>query len=825
MKKLLILIIVAFPLFSMAQFSIGSGLDDISYSNPKEYEIGGVIVTGTQLFDNQAIISLSGLNIGDRVTIPSEKISKAIKNLWTQKLFSDVEILANKIDGDKVFLEIKITELPRLSKYRFVGVRKGKQKDLREEIGLIRGKVVTENLITNTKNRVKNHFVNKGRLNTDVEVTQVKDTNFANNIILTIDVNVGGRTRIKDINFHNVSSVKPGKLRRSFKDTKRRRPWSIFTVSKYIPDAYDDEKEGILAAFNEKGYRDARIVSDSVTHLNERLVEIDITVDEGRPYYFRNIKWIGNTIHSTAKLNKILDINKGDVYNKKLLDERVFMNQNGRDVSSLYLDDGYLFFNVNPVEVNIQNDSIDIEMRIYEGKQARINEVTIVGNTKTNDHVIRREIRTRPGQLFSRSDIIRTQRELAQLGYFNPESLGVNPKPDPVNGTVDIEYVVEEKPSDQVSLSGGWGGGRVIGTLGLSFNNFSAKNLFNGEAWRPLPAGDGQRVSIQAQTTGQAFQSYNFSFTEPWLGGRKPNSLTFSLFHSVQSNGVSGDGNQSIKIYGASVGLGRRLKFPDDYFTLYNEVSYQYYVLNRFFSTFAFADGFANNLSFKTVLSRNSVDNPIYPRTGSQTTLTLKLTPPYSLFNPDKDYANLDAQDKYKFTEYHKWKFQTSWFSKIVGNLVLNTKAGFGYLGTYNPDLDAPFERFYLGGDGLSGFNIDGREIIALRGFGNGDASPSTGARAVSKYTAELRYPLSLNPTATIYGLVFGEAGNSWSSFRNANPFQVYKSAGFGVRIYMPFFGMLGLDWGYRFDQIPGRTDPNNRSEIHFSIGGNINGW
>ncbi len=825
-KHLYILIILIFPLILKGQFSINSDLENLNYSTPKEYEIAGVTVQGADFFDTQAIISLSGLTVGNTIKIPGEKITKAIKSLWEQKLFSDVKIYAVKIEENRIFLEIRIKELPRLSKYKFTGVKKGKQKDLREELALERGKIVNENLLVTTKNKVKSHFVGKGFLNTKVDITQATDTSAVNNVILTINVKVSKRTKIKDVNFYGTNAFKAKKLRRTLKDTKRRRWYNIFGSSKYIPNVYQKEKNNIIDKYNEKGYRDAKIESDSVININEKLVEIDITLSEGNRYYFRNVKWMGNTIHSTEELNRILDIKSGDVYNKKILDERLFMNQNGRDVSSLYLDAGYLFFNISPVEVKIENDSIDLEMRIYEGKQATINNVTIIGNSKTNDHVIRREIRTTPGQLFSRSDIIRTQRELAQLGYFNPESLGVNPKPDQENGTVDIEYVVEEKPSDQIELSGGWGGGRVIGTLGVSFNNFSARNILNGSAWRPLPAGDGQRLSLRAQTSGRQYQAYSFSFTEPWLGGRKPNSLSFSLSHQVQSNGLTGDSEQSIKIYGASVGLGRRLKFPDDFFTLYNELSYQYYVLNKYYSAFAFSDGFANNISFKTVFARNSVDSPIYPRTGSQTTFTLQLTPPYSMFRPkDTDYSLMSAQEKYRFTEYHKWKFQTSWFSKLAGNLVLNTKAGFAYLGTYNSDLPSPFERFYLGGDGLSGFSIDGREIIALRGFGSGDASPSTGATVISKYTAELRYPLTLNPTATIYGLVFGEAGNSWASFSKANPFQVYKSAGFGVRIYMPFFGMLGLDWGYRFDQIPGKTDPNSHTEIHFSIGGSINGW
>jgi len=826
-KHLYIIIAFCLPFIANAQFSINSDLETINYSAPKDYEIGGITVSGTEFFDAHSIISLSGLSVGDEVKVPGDDIIKAIKALWGQKLFSDVKILATKIEAGKIFLDIRIEERPRLSKYRFKGVKKRKQSDLRESIGLIRGKVVTENLLTNTQNTVKSYYVNKGYLNTTVKITEENDTNLSNNIILTIHVDIGDRIKIQDINFSGNTSIKSSKLRRTLKDTKRKRWYNIFTVSKYIPHVYEGDKKGIIAKYNEKGFRDAKIVSDSIKEISSKLIDIDIKVEEGNQYYFRNIKWVGNTIHSSEKLDRILGIKKGEVYNKSTLDSRLFMNQAGRDVSSLYLDDGYLFFQISPIEVKVENDSIDFEMRIFEGKQARIRNVTIIGNSKTKDHVIRREIRTSPGQLFSRADIIRTQRELAQLGYFNPETLGVNPKPDQENGTVDIEYVVEEKPSDQIELSGGWGGDRVVGTLGVTFNNFSTKNFFKKGAWRPLPSGDGQKLSVRASTNGVYYQSYNMSFTEPWLGGRKPNSLSLGLNHSAQSNGLEGADNTSIKIYGASIGLGRRLKFPDDYFTLYNELSYQYYVLNRYFSTFAFSDGFANNLSFKTVLARNSVNNPIYPRTGSQTTFTLQLTPPYSSFNSsDTDYETMDVQEKYKFTEYHKWKFQTSWFSKLVGDLVLNTKAGFGFLGAYNQELGvSPFERFYLGGDGLSGFSLDGREIIALRGYGSGDLSPSVGGSVVTKYTAEVRYPFSLNPTATIYGLAFAEAGNSWGSFEDFNPFQVAKSAGVGIRIFMPMFGMLGLDWGYRFDDIPGRTDPDSRTEIHFSIGGNIGGW
>ncbi len=832
MKKYILYIILLLPLFVNAQFSINSGLNDISYSSPKEYEIGGITISGTNYFNENTVRAISGLAVGDKIKVPGDKITKAIKNLWDQKLFADVAISAQKIEGDKIFLDIRIAELPRLSKFKFIGVKKSKQKELREEIELIRGKVVTENLLINTKNKVIDYYVKKGYYDATVNLSQEADSTVDNNVILIIKVKIGERIKIQDINFIDNYAIKSNKLRRSLKETKVSRFHNIFTTSKYVPNNYGKDKPAIIDKYNEKGYRDAKIEFDTVYRVSEKRVSIDIKINEGNQYYFRNIKWVGNTVHSTDRLNRILDIKSGEIYNKKTLDSRLFMNQNGRDVSSLYLDDGYLFFQVNPVEVKIENDSIDLEMRIYEGKQATINRITIVGNSKTNDHVIRREIRTLPGELFSRSDIIRTQRELAQLGYFNPETMGVNPLPNQENGTVDIEYVVEEKPSDQIELSGGWGGGRVVGSLGVSFNNFSTRNFFKKGAWRPLPAGDGQRLAIRAQSTGLGYQAYSISFTEPWLGGRKPNSLSVSLSHTNYNNGGTGDTRQSIKSYGGSIGLGRRLKFPDDFFTLYNEASYQYYVIDNYTVLDGFSNGFANNLSFKHVLSRNSAGpSPIYPTTGSTTTLTLQHTLPYSWFRPaGTDYSAMTAQERNKFVEYHKWKFQTSWFTQLSHSkraFVLNTKAGFGYLGHFSKELGtSPFERFFLGGDGLTGFNqFVAREIISLRGYGAGDLSPSLGASFVTKYTAELRYPFSLNPSATIYGLVFAEAGNSWAKFNQVNPFEIYKSAGVGIRIFMPMFGLLGLDYGYRFDDIPGRTDPNSHTEIHFSIGGSINGW
>lgn len=820
-----------------SQISTNPGLEEIDYSSPRTYIIGGVTVSGVKSFDNNALRAISGLEIGKEIKIPSDDITRAITNLWKQDLFTDIEISATEIIGDKVFLDIYIKERPRLSKFRFTGVKKSKQETLREEIQLVRGKLITENLIETTRYKVQKYYTDKGYLNATVKLIESADTLIFNSVILTIAVDKGERVKIQNLTVKGNEALTDRKIKRTMKDTKEKKFYNLFKTSKLVKPAFKKDKQAIIAKYNALGYRDAKIIGDSTYKIDNKNIGLVLKIEEGKQYYFGDIKWVGNTKYTNEELDKILNIDKGETFNQELMDQRLFMDPNGRDISSLYLDQGYLFFQPDVVETGVRNDSIDFEIRLREGKQATVNKITIKGNTKTNDHVILREIRTRPGELFSRADIIRTNRELAQLGYFNQETIGVNPIPNQENGTVDIEYVVEERPSDQIELSGGWGGNRVVGSLGVSFNNFSARNFFKKGAWQPLPAGDGQKLSLRAQSNGRFFQSYNASFTEPWLGGRKPNSLSVSMFHSVQSNGeekrVTIDGSdvknpnrQAIYITGASVGLGRRLEVPDDFFTLYNEVSYQYYTLDNYSTSFVFSNGFANNLSFKSVLSRNSIDAPIYPRSGSQTSLSLQFTPPYSVFAGDRDYESMPAQERYKFIEYHKWKFNTSWFTSILGDLVLNAKMGFGFLGLYNRELgQSPFERFYLGGDGLSGFALDGREIIALRGYGNGDLSPNTGASVVSKYTMELRYPVSLNPQATIYGLAFAEAGNSWATFSDFKPFEVRRAAGVGVRIFMPMFGLLGLDWGYRFDDIPGVSDPNKRTEIHFTIGGSLNGW
>ncbi len=803
-KKIIILffLFIAMHMRLTAQVIIGEDSIEIDYSHPREFTIGGITVTGIKYLDESVLKTLSGLSVGDKIKIPGEKISDAIENLWKQGLLSDIKIEYTRIEDNTIFLNLALQERPRMSKFSFNGVSKNEADKLREKINLVTGKIINESLLKTTSYEVKEFFKDKGYLNTEVKIDVQDDSSAANTQSLIINITKNRRVKIHAISFDGNTAFTDNKLSRFLKNTKEKHWYKIFTSSKYLDENFEADKKRIIDKYRDIGYRDAKIVFDTLYRYDEKTVNIDIRISEGQKYYFRNITWVGNTKYSTQMLSQILGIKKGDTYNQARLDEGLIMSQSGRDVTSLYMDDGYLFFQVTPVEVRVENDSIDIEMRMYEGKQATVNKVTVTGNTKTNDKVIMREVRTKPGELFSRENIIRTQRELAQLGYFDPEKLNVIPKPNPADGTVDIEYIVEEKPSDQIELSGGWGAGMVVGTLGVSFNNFSAGNIFKKGTWSPLPTGDGQRLSLRAQTNGTRYQSYNISFTEPWLGGRKPNSLSVSYFHTIQTNGSSNEiTRSSMNIDGASVGLGKRLKWPDDYFSIYYEVRYEYYSMKNF-SSILFNNGFSHNLSFQTTFSRNSVDAPIYPRRGSNISFTLQLTPPYSLFN-DIDYKSASAQVKYKFIEYHKWKYTTSWFTPIAGKkLVLATKASFGFLGFYNKDIgQSPFERYFLGGDGLSGYSLDGREIIAHRGYDNGSLSPALGGSIYDKFSVELRYPISLNPNATLYAMGFFEAGNSWLRFKDFNPFQVKRAAGIGIRIFLPMFGLLGLDYGWPFDR------------------------
>ena len=832
MRRIIVLLISIFTFFANTSYaqveSIGSDDQQINFAQPKEYELGGITVSGIRYLDEGVLITLTGLNIGERFKIPGDKIATAIENLWKQGLLSDIKVTATKINGDRIFLNFELSERPRLSKFAFSGISKNEADKLRDKLQLVKGKVITENLIQITKNQVKDYYVEKGFLFVETTITTEKDTiGGPNQELMRISVSNKKRVKINKVTFHGNTQFESKKLRRKMKGSKEKGWYKIFSSSKFSEEAFEKDKEKVVATYASKGFRDVSISKDSVYKFSDRTVNIDVWIDEGPKYYFRNITWIGNTKYPTSQLDQMLGIKKGDIFSQSKLDEGLFISQSSRDISSLYMDDGYLFFHVTPVEILVENDSIDIEMRIYEGKQATVNRVTVKGNSKTNDKVIMREIRTKPGQLFNRSDIIRTQQVLAQLGYFDQEKLNVTPRPNAADGTVDIEYIVEERPSDQLELSGGWGGGAgVVGTLGISFNNFSAKNIAKKGTWSPLPTGDGQKLSIRFQSNGRFFQSYNASFTEPWLGGKKPNSLSVSVFHSIQTDGLpkGNDDRSVLKISGASIGLGKRLKWPDDFFQSYNELTFQRYSLDNWAGTFLFSDGYSNNLNFEQTFSRNSVDGFIWIRSGSQLSFTLQLTPPFSLLDKGSDYATASAKEKYKWIEYHKWKFSGSWYKSLGTKFVLFSRTQIGILGFYNSDIgQSPFERFYLGGDGLSGFALDGREIIALRGYNNNTVTPringsTVGGTAYNKNTFELRFPVSLNPSATIYTLAFLEAGNNWLGTRNFNPLNLKRSAGVGVRIFLPMFGLLGLDWGYGFDEIEGNPGVN-KGQFHFTIG------
>jgi outer membrane protein insertion porin family len=867
LKKIILLGFLWMSLSSMAQINIGDDLSKISYEHPVEYYIAGIDVEGIKYFDKNVIIMLSQLELGKRVKVPGDEITQAIRKLWAQGLFDDIKISATKIEGNKIYLKIYVQERPRLSKFSFDGIRKSEADDIREKINLTRGDVVTDHLMIRTTNIIKDYYADKGFLNAEVTIREKPDKAQENFEELVIKIRKNRKVKIafidivgnKDLSDDMVKgAMKETKVKGNFNPLDSLGPWIInltgdavrlkfkdfrdeflkyftdnyrirlFKGSKYIESKYKDDLDQIVAKYNKKGYRDAHIVADSIFKVDDRDIGIKIYLEEGNKYYFRNITWVGNTVYSSAFLSTILGIKKGDVYNKELLETNLNYNPNGFDISSLYMDNGYLFFNAMPVEVNVENDSIDLEIRIFEGDQARIRNVTVKGNDKTNDHVIIRELRTRPGQLFSRSDIIRTQRELANLRYFNPETITPNIKPDPANGTVDIEWDVEETSADQIELSGGWGYGRIIGTLGLSFNNFSIKNVFKKGTWRPVPSGDGQKLSVRFQTYGKGYMNWSVSFTEPWLGGKKPNAFTVSYYHSIYSNGFSkSDTNRSSFVTnGITLGLGKRLTWPDDFFTLYTGINVLLYKLDNYGRIFPVGSGTGNynNISFEVILGRNSTSQPIYPRNGSDISLGLEVTPPYSLFS-GMDYSDLTDDERYKWIEYYKIKLKAYWYFEFVDKLVLAAKFRFGYLGHYNSDLGTtPFERFYLGGDGMMGnYNYDGREVIGMRGYENESISAyyrgdkNIGGTVYTRNTLELRYPLSLNPSSTIYGLVFVEAGNSWLHAQGFNPFDLKRSAGVGVRVYLPMFGMLGLDWAFGFDPIPGWPSASG-SHFHFSM-------
>ena len=821
MKKLRLIHLLLLLISSSisAQINLRNSIENVSYEKPVEYEIAGITIQGITNLDKNAIITLSGLTVGDKIMIPGEEISKAITKLWAQNLFADIQIQVSKILGTNIFLDIVLQELPRLSKFGFKGGSKSEVEKIREKVELVRGKIVNDNLINNTKHVVKEYFTEKGFLNANVSITQITDTAEVANVILEINIDKGEKIKINEINFKGVTKFKIKKLKRQLKDTKEKSFFRIFKTSKFLDEAFETDLQSIVALYNEKGYRDARIVKKEIVNVSDKLISINLTIEEGLQYHFRDISWLGNTKYDSDYLDQLLGINSGDIYDQKMMNDRLQMSMSGTDISSLYMDDGYLFFNIDPIEILAEKDSIDFEIRIYEGKQATINKVSVTGNTKTNEHVIMREIRTKPGELFRRSDVIRSQEEINRLNYFNPQTLGVTPKPDPQTGNVDIEYTVEEKPSDQIELQGGWGAGRVVGTFGLTFNNFSLRNFFNKETWSPLPSGDGQRISLRASSNGSFFQNYSFSFTEPWLGGNKPNSLSFTIYQSIQNYSTPTVENR-MDITGINLGLGKRLRWPDDYFSTNQSISFQQYKLTNRQLVPGFSDGTSKNITFKSVVSRSSIFDPIFPKAGSQFTLTGHFTPPYSLFN-EKDYSSMELAEKYEWLEYFKVKFSSTWYTNPFANLVIKANSEFGFLNSYNKDVGLPpFERFYVGGDGLTGFAMDGREVIGLRGYANQTVSQhlTAGGSIYSKYYLEMRYPLSLDPSATVYATAFAEAGNAWDSFDKFNPFEVKRSLGFGIRIFMPMFGLLGVDFGHGYDPLEGATEKSGW-QTHFSIG------
>jgi|LGOV01.1.fsa_nt_gb outer membrane protein insertion porin family len=805
-------------------------IKDAKYGNEQKYTLGGITVNGAHRYDPQTIIMFTGLKKGKSIEVPGEQISNAIKKLWKQHLFSDINFEVEKIDGKVIYLSLNLVEVPNLSKVNITGLSRSKTEDVIKEAKLNRGKMVTENLIINTENYIVNKFVDKGYLDTKVTIKTKKDTAETNAVVMNIYVDRGERVKIDDIIFIGNDDIPSSKLRSAFKETKRRSFWNIFSSSKYTVKEYKEDLDLLIAYYKERGYRDARVLGDSIVKIPEKdRIALYIKIEEGNVYHFGEISFVGNSKFSTKQLESILTLRQGDTYNGSLLDQKIGADKDNMDVRSVYMDNGYLFAQVNPVEVGVHNDSIDIEIRIHEGKPAYINKIIVKGNTRTNDHVVFREIRTKPGQLFSKSELMRTYRELAQLQFFDPEAIGVDPIPHPETNTVDIKYTLQEKSTSQIELQGGWGGGQFIGTVGLSFNNFSIRNLFKGDAWHPLPTGDGQRLSLRAQASFN-YQSYSFSFTEPWWGGRRPVSLSMSFYHTkqfqydYQTNNV--DKNSTMGITGASVGITKRLSWPDDYFVLSQVVSMQAYTLNNYYyglSSLNFKDGTgtSNNLNYEIKLMRNSSGpNPIFPTEGANFSVSLKVTPPYSLIN-GKDYKGASTEEKYEWLEFYKVKFSGDWYSDLWNKkLVLRTYAGFGFLGAYNDDRGIPpFERFYLGGDGMANFTMDGREVIGLRGYSNLALSSSNGGVMYNKFTMELRYPITLNPSSSIYILGFAEAGGSWDGISYISPFELRRSAGAGLRIFMPMFGMLGVDFGYGFD--PDLLNPNQPSgwQTHFIIG------
>jgi outer membrane protein insertion porin family len=875
---------IALTLLIFGSFTQIKAQDRVPFDQGKKYILADVAVVGKISFNNQTVITFAGLQKGQEITIPGEEISSAIKKLGKLGLFDEISFYVNKIQNDSIYLDLNLVELPKLNEVKFVGIKKNKTEGLIKDNSLTKGKIVNENLITTTKNYIESKYKKEGYYNTKVNITTIKDTSTVNQVNMLVTIDKGDKVKIHSIDFVGNEKLSDKTLRKAMKDTKQKNPLRVLKASKFIQAKYKTDLENVIAAYKEKGYRDARILSDSVTYNKDKnALAIKINVEEGNKYYFGDIKFLGNTVYSDQLLGRLLGVKKGETYNGVLLEKRIAdkTKPDGEDITNLYQNNGYLFSNINAVEVKTANDTIDFEIRVTEGPMAYFNKITVVGNDKTNDRVIYRELRTKPGEKYSKEETVRTVREIGQLGFFDPEA--IEPKfknVDSAAGTVDIEYNLVEKGSSQIELQGGYGGGGFIGTLGLSFNNFSARNLLNKEAYKPLPMGDGQKVSLRLQGSTY-FQTYSVSFSEPWFGQKKPVQFSTSLSYSKQflNNYITQkvDKTKSFNILTLSVGLAKRLTVPDDFFVLSQSVSYQHYDLNNYNTgLFTFGNGTSRNLAYTIGLTRsNKGTNPIFPMYGSEFSISAKVTPPYSLMN-GIDYATLGDKEEYKlkntvdrsnapdangntvkigdyidaagnkvfnyqdaaadpalvdqkkfnWLEYYKIKFKADWYTKIYGKLVLRTLTEFGFLGAYNQDRGVvPFERFYVGGDGLANYSMDGRETIQLRGYPNNSLTPvkegtteQIGATVYNKFSLEMRYPITLKPSASIYALAFLEAGSSYKDFKNYNPFDLSRSAGVGLRVFMPAFGLLGIDFGYGFDALPGTAKPNGW-ETHFIIG------
>lgn len=836
---------------------------------PNTYEIAGIRVSGADNYADYNVIGYSGLKVGDRIEIPGPDVTTAAKRLMRQGLFAQAQIVLEKTVGDKAWILLKMRTQPRISEVRYTGMKKSEREDLQKRLQLMQGNQITQNIVNRATDIVKKYFADKGFGNADVKIRLDDDLSKENEQIVTIGVDKHGKVKVHKIYITGNEVLSDGKLKRVIKKTNEgSNLWKIFSQKKFVEQDYKDDLERILQKYNELGYRDAAILSDSVVPYGENKVDVYIDLSEGKKYYLSDISWVGNTLYTTDQLNYLLDMKPGDVYNQKHLDKRLTQDEDA--VSSAYMDKGYLFFNIVPIEKNIHGDSIDLELRMMEGPQARVNKVTITGNDRLYEKVVRRDLRVKPGELFSKQDLMRSMREIAQTGHFNPENMVPDVQPNEENGTVDIAFNLESKANDQIEFSLGWGQTGIIGKLALKFTNFSIKNLFNPSSYKGLiPQGEGQTFTISAQTNARYYQMYSLSFLDPWFGGKRPNSLSVSAYYSRQTgvnssyynsnwqnpylySGYGGygyggygygnfgdyyqnsienayDPNKVLQMAGITVGFGKQLNWPDDYFTFTTELSYNWYYLKNWEYLYYMNNGTSNALVLGLTLARNSIDNPLYTRRGSTFQLSLHLTPPASLFSPNKNWEKLSQENTvaskkelYRWIEYWKLRFKSRTYTPLTDpngkwTLVLMTRADIGLLGSYNKWLRSPFETFYVGGDGMSGSYTYATETIALRGYENGSLTPwSREGYAYTRFGLELHFPFMLQPSTTIYGLCFVEGGNAWTRVKDFSPFSLKRSAGVGVRIFLPMVGMMGIDWAYGFDKVYGTK---GGSHFHFILG------